>query len=492
MSEEGASPAGQSACEDPGFSLDFSEYETLAAPRKLTGHLFHYTSVDAAVSGILPSQTLRLSPYPATNDLWESEPHYPMLTSSGEHPAASDFAVWDDLDRQLRQHAKVGCLTQDIALPESVFNPDALRGWAHLALWAHYGGRHAGVCLRFDRERLVASFLKAHAGPTSLAFHGPVHYLTSPHSPVTRGVDTRQVSEFGGDAVALAYGEKYKDQLFFRKHLDWDSESEYRLVVLNQTADYEFVDIREALTGVILGSAFPPDRIPDLLEILEQYAVPVEQIRYLNRRMQCLPFEKATLRETTPAPSSLLSATPRRAGSLAERWAALRAADAEAKAHQECAAPVAAAADRMLFKGIAILAAGLADWPATAVDTHSHIGAIPPEHQQRSPGLPGETVYAQVGYMCVVENLPTYSYTLVAAAAVQILAEGHLRLHAVITSERWRPNGNQQEERWRDTQECATEEIEAVVTQMLTELTRQVHRVRPLFDQERSQQTPSP
>ncbi|MBH5336293.1 DUF2971 domain-containing protein [Streptomyces pactum] len=472
--------------------MDFSEYETLVAPRELTGHLFHYTSVDAAVSGILPSQTLRLSPYTATNDLWESEPHYPVLTSSGESPAASDFTVWDDLDRQLRQHAKVACLTQDIALPESVFNPDALRGWAHLALWAHYGGRHAGVCLRFDRERLVASFLKAHAGPTSLAFHGPVHYLTSQNSPVTRGVDTRQVGEFGSDAVALAYGEKYKDQLFFRKHLDWDSESEYRLVVLNQTADYEFVDIREALTGVILGSAFPPNRVTDLLKALEPYEIPVEQIRYLNRRMQCLPFEKATLRETAPALSPLPSVTPRRTGSLAERWAALRAAEAEAKAHKESAAPVVAAADRMLFEGIGTLAAGLADWPATAVDTHSHTGAIPPEHQQRSPGLPGETVYAQTGYMCVVENLPTYSYTLVAAAAVQVLAEGRLRLHAVITTESWRPNGNRREEHWRDTQECATEEIEVVVTQLLTELTHQVHSVRPLFDQERSQQTPSP
>ncbi|MDQ1031127.1 hypothetical protein QF035_008709 [Streptomyces umbrinus] len=426
MSTQDSSPPGPLPGHEPGAFLDISEFETLAAPRSLTGQLFHYTSVDAAVSGILPSKALRLSPYTATNDLWESEPHYPMLASSDQRPADADFAVWDGIDRQLRQHTKVGCLTQVIALPETVSNPDALRGWAHLALWAHYGDRHAGVCLQFDRERLVASFHAAHTGPTSLPLHGPVHYLTAQSGPVTRGVNTDQVGEFGSDAVALAYAEKYQDQLFFRKHLDWDSESEYRLVVLNQTANYEFVDIHDALTGVVLGSSFPPDRVADLLKALEPYEVPVEQIRYHNRRMQCVPFERAVPRMAAASRSPLQSTAPRRTGSLAERWQALRMAEANARERKENAAPVTAAATRMLREGIDALAVKLADWPATTVDTHSRTQAIPPKLQQRGPGLPGETIYDQTGYMCVVENLPSSSYTLVAAAAVQVLARGRL------------------------------------------------------------------
>lgn len=140
----------------------------------------------------------------------------------------------------------------------------------------------------------------------------------------------------------------------------------------------------------------------------------------------------------------------------------------------------------MLREGVDGLAAKLADWPATTVDTHSRTQAIPPKLQQRGPGLPGETIYDQTGYMCVVENLPASSYTLVAAAAVQVLARGRLRLHAVVTTERWGPN-NEQAERWRATRECGTQDSEATVTQLLTELADQVGGLRTVFDQERGQ-----
>ncbi|MFE7977496.1 DUF2971 domain-containing protein [Streptomyces shenzhenensis] len=128
--------------------------------------------------GILASGKLRLSPYQFTNDLWESQPHYPSFS--------------------IRSGAGSG--------------PD-------LALWAHFGDGHQGVCLKFDRDPLIEAFLH-HQGPASLAFHGPVRYLSSPHSPAIVGIDLEQVDEFGIDAVSLAYAEANKEQLFFRKHID--------------------------------------------------------------------------------------------------------------------------------------------------------------------------------------------------------------------------------------------------------------------------------
>lgn len=90
-------------------------------------------------------------------------------------PEGGLFAIWEDVDRFIRGYSKVACFTQDWELPNLVMLPDAVRGWAHLSLWAHYGAGHTGVCLRFDRERLLAAFEVARTNAVH-QFHGPVRY----------------------------------------------------------------------------------------------------------------------------------------------------------------------------------------------------------------------------------------------------------------------------------------------------------------------------
>jgi len=70
-------------CHDAVMEIDpdgYLEVEQLSAPRELTDDLFHYTGVEAGVFGILRSGVLRLSPFAATNDLWESRPLHPALS----------------------------------------------------------------------------------------------------------------------------------------------------------------------------------------------------------------------------------------------------------------------------------------------------------------------------------------------------------------------------------------------------------------------------
>ncbi|WP_330343368.1 DUF2971 domain-containing protein [Streptomyces longwoodensis] len=461
-----------------------TEHEMATAPRTTTGHLFHYTNTAAAVTGILATGTLRLSPYKLTNDLWESQPHYPVLTAHADQGDLDDsFHLWDEIDRQLRLHTKVGCLTQDVTLPSSVFNPDALRGWAHLSLWAHYGAGHTGVCLRFDRKKLVRSLLR-HAGPAAFAFHGPVHYLSSQDTAPTRGIDVGQVAEFGADAVALAYAEANKDLLFFRKHIDWDSEAEYRLIMLNQSTEFDYIDIRSALTGVVLGSAFPQKDVPDLLEALRPYpGVSVEHLRYLNRRLHCVPFEGFVPPSRPPAGQAWPG--PRREGSLAERLLALRGAETEATARHQTAEVLIQAPLAQLEAGTAQLVSQIEQWPGTDVSRHSRITAVPDHLRARSPGVPGEVIHCERGFLCVVENLPLLSHTLAASAAIQVLANKRLRLHAVVDTEQWLPDGNKREEHWRGQQEIDAADAHAAVASLLDELAAAVQRTRTAFDDAR-------
>ncbi|MFD5016929.1 DUF2971 domain-containing protein [Streptomyces chartreusis] len=468
----------------------FREFEVLHAPRTLTGNLFHYTN-DRGLSGILASGKLRLSPYQFTNDLWESQPHYPSFSSRSDADPGPGMAMFEEVDRHLRLHTKVGCLTQDVTLPKTVANPEALRGWAHLALWAHYGDGHQGVCLKLDRDRLIESFLQ-HSGPASLTFHGPVRYLSGQHSPAIVGLDLEQVEEFGIDAVSLAYAEANREQLFFRKHIDWNSETEYRLVVLNQSVDYDYVDIRGALTGIVLGHAFPPEKVAGLLAALEPYpGIEVERVRFFNRGFYVLPFEDAVERAVQPVPQVEWPAA-RRKGSLGERLRALRSAEAEDDARTAAGSLVAEGHVKALGAGIEELARELSSWPGTEVETHPQSTAIPPGEHKARPGVPGKAVNYQHGFMCVLENLPKYSHTLLAAAALQVLDGQRLRFHCVVRTERWLPDGNEIVEHWRARQECSENDAAQALASILSDLADQVRAVRAGFDRARGNSAEGP
>lgn len=298
----------------------YFEEELRNATKRQTEHLYHYTSSDAAILGILATQTIRLSPFHGTNDLWESKPLYPSLQGAAEVGSeAVTMDLWDEIDRYIRMHSKVACFTNDWDLPDAVFDKDALRGWSHLSLWAHYGQRHAGVCLRFDRRKLLAAF-DAAKGSAIHHFSGDVRYRAVSLGAGPEGIDLQQVDEFGADAVALHFSDTHHQELFFSKHIDWANESEFRLVRTDLSPSPFYLDVSDALNGVFLGDAFPEERGPALRAILEPFAsIPVFRLRFHNRRLWCHPFElgSATPANVTPEPVSRFGG--RREGTLVPR-----------------------------------------------------------------------------------------------------------------------------------------------------------------------------
>ena len=461
------------------------EQQMLTAPRQRTGHLFHYTSAATAIDHILPNGTLRLSPYEGMNDLWESQPHYPVISTHHDDEGMTwGQDLWSEIDRELRLHTKMSCLTLDYALPDHVETPSAFRGWAHLALWAHYGDGHRGVCLRFDADKLIKVFDR-HAATGVLAFHGPVMYTPRQARPVTIGIDPGQLKEFGVDAVARAYAQRHPDQLFFRKHLDWANESEYRLVLLNESTGFEDIDVRDALTGVVVGSRFPEASLPGLLSALEDCpGVALEQVRYLDRSWFTTPFEGLPV--STGVAPALGKCTPRRNGSAAERFAALSRAEAEAAVRKEEGEAATADLVVALEHGLSELAAALEPLPEATATLYPRVMAVPAPQRARRAGVPGERIHFERGYMCVVENQPVLSHTLVAAAALQVLDGKRLRLHAVVTTEDGDGDRIERGEPWRAMEEVALPEAPATLTRLLENLLAATQEERARFDERRS------
>lgn len=470
---------------DADYDAYFEE-ELRQAPKVLSDHLFHYTNPDAALYGILASGTLRLSPFESTNDLWESRPLYPSLTTHHDDELKVDagFGLWNELDASIRLGAKVTSLTQDWDLPESVLNRDALRGWAHLSLWAHYGAGHAGICFRFDRAKLVEAFL-ATSSADSRHFHGPVTYVSASMGVGPNAIDVGQVKEFGVDAVATAYAEANKDTIFFRKHSDWANEAEYRLVLMNQSVLPSHFDIRGALSGVFIGDAFPSARLPALRAVLEGYSdVEVHQLRFLNRNLSCFPFESQAPLDGEGQASPILG-VPNRSGSLAERVHGLRAAEAIATKRRDHAKAACAELLALLQAAIETTSTDMHRWLNADVAVYPSITAVPEPLRSRSPGVPGEQVHFEHGYMAVVENHPRQSFTLVVSTAMQMLDGDRLRAHALVTTERWDVNGNERVEHWRDCRETTLSDAKAVIASLMLNLTSAVRTARLDFDKMR-------
>ncbi|TFD90387.1 DUF2971 domain-containing protein [Cryobacterium serini] len=475
---------------------DFLEQELAAAPRLLTPNLYHYTSSDAAILGILANRTIRMSPFAGTNDLWESRPLRPNLEGKlprGESSEQDVFSIWEDIDRYIRGHSKVACFTQDWELPGSVMQPDALRGWSHLSLWAHYGASHAGVCLRFDRDRLVAAF-EAAQGNAVHQFYGPVRYRGAEFGVGPHGISLAQAAEFGLDAVALQYANVHRDRVFFRKHADWASESEFRLVRTDLSIEPHYFDISEALTGVVLGETFPNDRIPALLVMLAGFDdVEVLRATFHNRTLQLFRRETHAESESAPRPMSVTASTipPRRSGDLTQRLASLEAAERIAHIDREAAMQAAAPLLRIWHEGLADQPELYATWPGVVFNSYPQATAIPPEDRRNRAGVPGEVIAYEAGHMVVAEHQPQYSFTCVMAIALQIMPNGAGRLHSCITTEEWASGGNKRQELYRDRRDTNLDEVLETSSQVLASLIEAIPDARSKFDELRGERTGS-
>jgi hypothetical protein len=410
---------------------DYIEVQQQNAPRELTNDLYHYTGLETGVFGILRSGVLRLSPFAATNDLWESRPLNPALSTHYDDTDLRQdpqfvFLLWAELDRNIRLHTKVACLTQDWRLPEDLIEPDAERGWAHLSLWAHYGAGHTGICLRFDKSKLIAAFEVA-PWNDALRFHDTVHYWRSARTPRDNSVDLGQLREFGPDAVGLRFATVNKDSIFFSKHADWSNESEYRLILLDQSVLPVELDIRSALTGVFLGEAFPEWRWPALQAALADYSnVAVLQVGFQGRRLFAFP----------PAPAEQSAwGVPARTGSVMARLDQLAQAESDAAKARESGQPRVEAIQLALVNSVSGAMAPLGRWPDVQIERFGGMSAIPQSLMARRAGVPGEIVHAQVGVTAVARRPAFHWPALIASAAVQALPDGKLRLHARVWTE---------------------------------------------------------
>jgi hypothetical protein len=259
----------------------------------LTDTLCHYTKADVAFNHIVPSGQLQLNPYSRMRDPLENRElnFTTVLFDEREQTDDEQLQLLQDIQDQIeffRGQVRLVSFTIDATAGYGKYDRPFMRAWARARMWEQYASDHAGVCIAFDRERTTNELLARlaeHGSPDS----GAVKYSPRGFSATDAyAVDLDDfLEEDGFDDAVVQFVVDHKEELFFRKTLDWQSEHEFRITLtadLGSDAEYVLVPYGGAASvrAVILGERFPTWQIPAAKWICEQRGVPLLQLQWLN------------------------------------------------------------------------------------------------------------------------------------------------------------------------------------------------------------------
>jgi len=238
---------------------------------------FHYTTADTAFAHILPTGMLQLSPYSTMRDPLEAKQWHLVGAGFSAAPGDVERQFFEQYALLQRMKAQSKLLSLSVDSSDAVDGDPFGRGYALASMWELYAQKHLGVCLVFDRARLVENLTEGLV-PMGTAFHGPVQYRR-------RGVLDRPGASalmLGGDdspddAVAR-HLTAHRDPLFFTKLSDWEHESEYRFVVVSDAPGPVRCAYGEALRAVIVGHGFPEWQVPSAVTLCDEANVDAQRL----------------------------------------------------------------------------------------------------------------------------------------------------------------------------------------------------------------------
>lgn len=176
-----------------------------------TEKLYHYTSLKNGTL-ILLSRALIMSRPSRMNDINES--YRPIYSSECEI---------EDVETEMKKYFQSSFTLDDGKIP----------GFAIPAMWGHYAEHGKGMCLVFDKKKLLSQI-------DSCGYkHGTVKYSKKYTSSIIVKRDTKR------------FIEKHLKTVFFKKSADWAYEREYRVICRAENVPVE-IDLSDCLIAIIV------------------------------------------------------------------------------------------------------------------------------------------------------------------------------------------------------------------------------------------------
>jgi hypothetical protein len=247
--------------------------------------LYHYTHLRTALEFIFPEWQLRMTPFslmrdPRESRNWGFEGSISDIFDAREQTMR--FARLAEMVKELKDRTKVLALTQDDPTERDAESAVFGRGFAHPRLWEHYADDHRGVCLAFDRKTLTDILVGSFSA--GALHHGRVNYVDREIAVDARRFLMENIHGLPDADVINEHLGMYRDELFFTKLRDWETEAEYRFVLHTDHVEHVHASIRNSVRAVILGDAVSPSYVPALAAQCDPVTVPIWRMRWQEAR----------------------------------------------------------------------------------------------------------------------------------------------------------------------------------------------------------------
>lgn len=185
-------------------------------------HIFHYTNLNAAIKIIL-SNSLKFGEFANMNDIAES---YRDLL--------------DNIDSQTLR--RILSEYRSISLTEDTSNSE--RGFAIDCLWGYYAEKGQGVCLVFDKEKLLVRYEQQYACK-GVPEDKSIKYIEDYQNLVIAKGNTEE--------EIRSYVDNHIFEIFYEKDSCWSYEKEIRLLTKSKDNDERcYLPFEDSLIAAII------------------------------------------------------------------------------------------------------------------------------------------------------------------------------------------------------------------------------------------------
>lgn len=187
--------------------------------------LYHYTRFESCMK-IIRSNTLLFGRLKDMNDI--NELYRPLYSTN---LSCENAEKAQNLINKLQQIS----LTRD---------KKKMMGFDIPSMWGHYGDKGNGVCLVFDKQKL----LNILSNNELILFKGEIKYRSSFHSSISVKYD-----KYGN---IKPFSKNELKQFFFSKTKDWINEQEYRILAINNINQERLsLSLQDSLMAIIMHNA---------------------------------------------------------------------------------------------------------------------------------------------------------------------------------------------------------------------------------------------
>jgi len=243
--------------------------------------IYHFTKKETAIEKIWYKKQLLFGAFGGTNDPHE---YKPRMTSAGGW--AWDDALEMELPKITRLIDRKIMSSGILSFCQNRYDGQKIieQGCLKSRMWSQYGQNHSGICLVFSKNNLLKAIEDTFPS-NHLIFNENVDYIQFSSSRVrdSLSINGGEIEQTGIYEIAFMHLEANSESIFFKKHLDYKDENEFRVVVVpkdrNSTHGH-VVDISSSIKAIILGDSFPEIYLPTVRELSEITQVPFRKLHW--------------------------------------------------------------------------------------------------------------------------------------------------------------------------------------------------------------------